>query len=210
MITMLDDHVGQILDKLSNLGIEKNTLVVFTSDNGAHREGGADPDYFDSNGPFRGHKRDLYEGGIRVPMLARWPGKIAAGTQTDHVSAFWDILPTVCDLAGIETPDGIDGISFAPTLLRVGSQEAHPYLYWAFHERGGRVAVRKGDWKLVKYDVDEDPDAQWELYDLSMDVGESNNLASKYPEIVNELSGIAARSEVPSPVEKFRFKNALN
>lgn len=210
MITMLDDHVGQILDKLSNLGIEKNTLVIFTSDNGAHQEGGADPDYFDSNGPFRGYKRDLYEGGIRVPMLARWPGRIAPGTTTDHVSAFWDVLPTVCELAGIAPPKGIDGISFAPTLLRSGKQREHSHLYWAFHERGGRVAVRKGDWKLVKYNVDEDPNAAWELYDLSKDIGETNDIASKHPEVVRELANLAVQSEVPSPVEKFRFKNPIN
>ncbi len=210
MVTMLDDHVGQILDKLSNLGIEKNTLVIFTSDNGAHMEGGADPDYFDSNGPFRGHKRDLYEGGIRVPMLARWPGTIEAGMTTEHISAFWDVLPTVCELAGIEPPRKIDGISFAPTLLQSGKQRAHSHLYWAFYERGGRVAVRKGDWKLVKYDIDKNPDAQWELYDLSKDIGESNNIASRHPEVVRELAKIATRSEVPSPVEKFRFKNPVN
>lgn len=210
MITMLDDHVGQILDKLGNLGIEKNTLVIFTSDNGAHQEGGADPEFFNSNGPFKGLKRDLYEGGIRVPMLASWPGKIAAGTKTRHVSAFWDVLPTVCDLAEVETPKEIDGISFAPTLLQSGEQKKHSHLYWAFHERGGRVAVRKGDWKLVKYNVDKDPDAKWELYDLSIDIGESRNLASRNPELVQELAELAEQSEVPSPVEKFRFQNPIN
>lgn len=210
MVTMLDDHVGQILDKLSALRIEKNTLVVFTSDNGAHMEGGADPDYFDSNGPYRGHKRDLYEGGIRVPMLARWPGKIVPGSKSEHISAFWDVLPTVCDLAGIKPPRGIDGISFAPSLLKSGSQESHSHLYWAFHEKGGRVAVRQGNWKLVKYNVDKNPDAQWELYDLSLDVGEERNLASRYPEVVSQLSEIAVQSEVPSPVEKFRFQQPLN
>ncbi len=210
MVTMLDDHVGQILDKLYNLGIEKNTLVIFTSDNGAHSEGGADPEYFDSNGPFRGLKRDLYEGGIRVPMLARWIGKIEAGTKTRHVSAFWDVLPTVCDLTGIDKPKGIDGISFAPTLLGTGEQKKHSHLYWAFHERGGRVAVRKGDWKLVKYNVDKDPDAIWELYDLSIDIGESRNVAAQHPELVKDLAEIAAKSEVPSPVEKFRFQNPIN
>ncbi len=210
MVTMLDDHVGQILDKLSALGIEKNTLVIFTSDNGTHKEGGADPDYFDSNGPFRGYKRDLYEGGIHVPMLARWPGTIAPGSSSDHVSAFWDVLPTFCEIAGIAAPADIDGLSFAPSLLKRGSQEVHPYLYWAFHERGGRAAIRKGKWKLIKYDVDENPEAQWELYDLSKDVGESHNLASERPEVVRELAALAAASEVPSPIEKFRFQHPLN
>ena len=210
MVTMLDDHVGQILDKVDELGIADNTIILFTSDNGPHMEGGADPEYFDSNGPLRGHKRDLYEGGIRVPLLARWPGKIKAGSKTDHVSAFWDFLPTVCDLAGIKTPKGIDGISYAPTLLRSGKQQAHSFLYWAFHERGGRVAVRKDDWKLVKYNVDKDADAKWELYDLSKDVGESRDVASRYPEVVRELSSLAVGAEVPSPIEKFQFQRPIN
>ena len=210
MVTMLDDHVGQILDKVDELGIADNTIILFTSDNGPHMEGGADPEYFDSNGPLRGHKRDLYEGGIRVPLLARWPGKIKAGSKTDHVSAFWDFLPTVCDLAGIKTPKGIDGISYAPTLLRSGKQQAHSFLYWAFHERGGRVAVRKDDWKLVKYNVDKDADAKWELYDLSKDVGESRDVASRYPEVVRELSSLAVGAEVPSPIEKFQCQRPIN
>lgn len=210
MVTMLDDHVGQILDKLEELGIDDDTIVLFTSDNGPHMEGGADPEYFNSNGPLRGHKRDLYEGGIRVPLLARWPGKIKAGSSTDHVSAFWDFLPTVCELAGVKTPRGLDGISYAPSLLQSGKQQEHSFLYWAFHERGGRVAVRKGDWKLVKYDVDKDPKAQWELYDLSKDIGETRDLASHYPEVVSELSGLAERAEVPSPIDKFRFQRPIN
>ncbi len=210
MVTMLDDHVGQILDKLKALGIDDNTIVMFSSDNGPHKEGGADPEYFDSNGPLRGFKRDLYEGGIRVPLLARWPGKIKAGSRSRHVSAFWDFLPTVCEFAGVEAPSGLDGISFAPTLLQSGEQAKHPYLYWAFHEKGGRVAVRKGDWKLVKYNVDEDPIAQWELYDISVDVGENKNVATRHPEIVKELAELAERSETPSPVDKFNFKRPVN
>jgi arylsulfatase A-like enzyme len=210
MVTMLDDHVGQILDKVDELGIADNTIILFTSDNGPHMEGGADPEYFNSNGPLRGYKRDLYEGGIRVPLLARWPGKIKAGSKTDHVSAFWDFLPTVCDLAGIKTPKGIDGVSYAPTLLRSGKQQEHSFLYWAFHEKGGRVAVRKDDWKLVKYNVDKDADANWELYDLSKDVGESRDVASRYPEVVRELSSLAVGAEVPSPIEKFQFQRPIN
>ena len=210
MVTMLDDHVGQILDKLEALGIDDNTLVMFTSDNGPHLEGGADPDYFNSNGPLRGYKRDLYEGGIRVPFFARWPGRIAAGSHSDHISAFWDFLPTVCDFAGVNTPRGLDGISFAPTLLGKGGQQEHSFLFWAFYERGGRVALRKGDWKLVKYDVDKNPNAQWELYDLSKDVGETNNVAGYFPEVVNELSKLAENSIEPSPLETFRFNRSVN
>ena len=210
MVTMLDDHVGQILDKLAALKIDQNTLVIFTSDNGAHREGGADPEYFDSNGPFRGLKRDLYEGGIRVPMLARWAGRIAPNSGSDHISAFWDVFPTFCEIAGIPIPDGLDGISFAPTLLRSGSQRLHDHLFWGFYERGGRVAVRKGKWKLVKYDIDRSSQGPWELYDLSNDIGETENLAPRRPEIVESLARIARESNTPSPVEKFRFKNEIN
>ncbi|MEC7906932.1 MAG: arylsulfatase [Verrucomicrobiota bacterium] len=210
MVTMLDDHVGQILDKLAALKIDQNTLVIFTSDNGAHREGGADPEYFDSNGPFRGLKRDLYEGGIRVPMLARWTGRIAPNSESDHISAFWDVFPTFCEIAGIPIPDGLDGISFAPTLLRSGSQRLHEHLFWGFYERGGRVAVRKGKWKLVKYDIDRSSQGPWELYDLSNDIGETENLAPRRPEIVELLARIARESNTPSPVEKFRFKNEIN
>ncbi len=117
MVDYLDMQVGEIVAKLKELGIYDNTLIIYTSDNGPHQEGGADPDYFDSNGPFRGYKRDLYEGGIHVPMIAIWPGSIKAGSTTDHISAFWDIMPTIAELAGMKSPENIDGISFLPTLL---------------------------------------------------------------------------------------------
>ena len=145
-----------------------------------------------------------------MPFFARWPGRIAAGSHSDHISAFWDFLPTVCDFAGVNTPRGLDGISFAPTLLGKGGQQEHSFLFWAFYERGGRVALRKGDWKLVKYDVDKNPSAQWELYDLSKDVGETNNVAGYFPEVVNELSKLAENSIEPSPLETFRFNRSVN
>ncbi len=153
MIKELDDYVGEILAKLNELGIGKNTIVIFASDNGPHLEGGADPDYFDSNGPFKGYKRDMYEGGIRTPLLVKWPGRIKEGSVSDHISAFWDIMPTLAEIAGLPVPEGIDGISFLPELLGK-KQMKHEYLYWEFHEQGGKIAVRMGDWKAVKLNVD--------------------------------------------------------
>jgi arylsulfatase A-like enzyme len=197
MVTLLDQQVGEVLAKLKELGLEKNTIVLFSSDNGPHLEGGADPDYFDSNGPLKGYKRDLYEGGIREPMIAWWPGKIEAGTKTDHLSAFWDVMPTLAELAGVEPPENIDGISFLPTLLSQEGQKQHEYLYWEFHERGGRKALRKGNWKLVQYDVLNPEKTTTELYDLSTDIGEENNVANEHPDVVKELLELinAARTE---------------
>lgn len=203
MVTYLDEQVGELLDTLEALGLAENTLVIFTSDNGPHLEGGADPEYFDSNGPYRGFKRDLYEGGIRVPMLARWPGRIAAGSESDHPSAFWDMVPTLAEVAGFSAPEYTDGISFLPTLTGEGEQENHDYLYWEFHEKGGRVALRRGDWKLVRYNVNEDPDGPYELYDLATDPGEDNDVADAHPGVVDELSGLLENARTESPV--FRF-----
>ncbi|GAB1453461.1 hypothetical protein MASR2M47_35170 [Draconibacterium sp.] len=197
MVTLLDKQVGEVLEKLKELGLENNTIVVFTSDNGPHLEGGADPDYFNSNGKLKGYKRDLYEGGIRVPMLAWWPGKIEAGSTNEHISAFWDVLPTFAELAGVEAPANIDGISFLPSLLKKEGQKKHDYLYWEFHEQGGRKALRKGDWKLVQYNVFDTEKTTTELYDLATDIGEENNVAAEHPEIVSELVELinSARTE---------------
>ncbi|MEM7110415.1 MAG: arylsulfatase, partial [Bacteroidota bacterium] len=149
MVKYMDDQVGDIMAELEKEGLLENTLVIFTSDNGPHKEGGADPDYFNSNGPLRGYKRDLYEGGIRVPMIASWKG-IIAPHQSEHVSTFWDIMPTMAELMNTHSPEGIDGISFLPTLTGKGPQQQHEYLYWEFHEKGGRQAIRLGNWKGVK------------------------------------------------------------
>jgi arylsulfatase A len=197
MVTLLDDQVGEIMDKLEELGLTENTLVIFTSDNGPHLEGGADPGYFNSNGPFQGYKRDLHEGGIRVPMIAAWHGKIEANSSSNHVSAFWDVLPTFCEISGVEVPEGLDGISYLPTLLGE-EQPEHDYLYWEFHERGGRQAVRKGDWKAVKLEVfKEEP--KMLLFDLKTDPGEKTDLSLQYRDIVAELEAImvTARKEDP-------------
>ncbi|NQU88085.1 MAG: arylsulfatase, partial [Mariniphaga sp.] len=202
MINVLDDQVGEIMATLDELGIAENTLVIFTSDNGPHMEGGADPDYFDSNGPLKGYKRDLYEGGIRVPMIAVWPEKIKSESKSDHISAFWDFLPTVCDVVGIDSPKGIDGISYLPGLIGE-EQKKHDYLYWEFHERGGRIAIRQGNWKLIRYNINQIPMGEFELYNLLEDIGEENNVASQYPKKVTELKELLKNARTDSEVFQF-------
>lgn len=199
MVELLDQQVGEIVAKLEELGLAENTLIVFTSDNGPHREGGADPDFFNSNGPFSGYKRDLYEGGIHVPMVAYWPGKIQSGT-TDLISAFWDILPTFASLSGQKVEGPVDGISFLPTLLGETNQKKHEYLYWEFVEQGGKQAVRRGKWKALRLGVTKDRDAAIELYDLEKDPAEENNLATEYPGVVGEMKAIMEEAHVPNPI----------
>ncbi|MFN7922983.1 MAG: arylsulfatase [Bryobacteraceae bacterium] len=194
MVTRMDRHVGQLMAKLRETGQEQNTLVVFSSDNGPHREGGHNPDFFDDNGPLRGIKRDLYEGGIRVPFLARWPGSIRAGAVTDQPIAFWDFLPTACELSGVPAPAGIDGISFAPTLFGK-PQRQHDYFYWEFHERGFHQAVRAGDWKGIRLG----PGQPLQLYDLKTDPGEKSDLAPLHPGEVARMERVLAKARTDSP-----------
>jgi arylsulfatase A-like enzyme len=210
MVTLLDKHVGEISERLQKSGIADNTIIVFTSDNGPHQEGGADPDYFNSNGIYKGYKRDLYEGGIHVPMIVKWPNQIEAGSSTDHISAFWDVMPTFADVAGGDLNKEIDGISFLPTLTGEGEQKKHDYLYWEFHEKGGRIAVRKGKWKAVKYNVAKKPNAEPELYDLSKDPGETQNLASEFPDVVKEMKEIMKNARTESEVFQFSAPTYLN
>jgi arylsulfatase A len=205
MVETLDEDVGELMAKLDTLGLADNTLVIFTSDNGPHQEAGHDPGFFNSNGGLRGYKRDLYEGGIRVPMIAAWPGKIAAGSTTDHVSGFQDVLPTMAQLTGQPTPEGIDGLSFLPTLLENGPQRPHDFLYWEFHELEGRVAIRKGNWKGVRYGVAIDPNSPLELYDISKDPGEKHNVAAQNDDVVRELDTLLKGARTVSPVAKFNF-----
>lgn len=205
MITRMDRDIGRLIRKLKELNIDKNTLVIFTSDNGPHGEGGADSNFFNSNGPLRGQKRDIYEGGIRVPMIARWPGKIKAGAESNHVSAFWDFLPTACEAAGGAAPKSTDGVSFLPELTGK-AQKAHDHLYWEFFEQGGRQAIRKGRWKAVKNKMSGNPEAPVELYDLSSDLGEERNLASDYPDIARELAALMQSSRRPSDVFQFDYE----
>ena len=182
MVEKLDSDVGDLRKLLAELGIEKDTLILFASDNGAHHEGGADPEFFDSNGPFRGIKRDLYEGGIHTPFFVTWPGTIQAGQSSDHISAFWDVLPTIADLTGESVTGDIDGISFAPVLVG-GEQPEHDYLYWEYVLQGeARQAVRFGKWKGVRYGVN----APVEIYDLEKDIGETKNLAPDHPDLALE------------------------
>jgi arylsulfatase A-like enzyme len=195
MITRLDSDIGRLLERLESHGIADKTLVMFTSDNGPHREGGNDPDFNDSNGALRGTKRDLYEGGIRVPLIARWPRHIPANSTSDHPSAFWDYMPTLAEVAGLPAPVGGDGISMVAALTGdAGRQQKHEFLYWEFHEgSSSKQAVRMGDWKAVRLA----PGAPIELYDLSTDIGEQNDVAAANPEVVQEIEAYlkVARTE---------------
>lgn len=201
MITRLDKYVGDVMAELKELGLDKNTIVIFTSDNGPHREGGANPDYFKSYGPLRGIKRDVYEGGIRVPMVAWCPDKIKAGVKTDHISAFWDVMPTLAELTGVTLPAQGDGISFLPTLFSKDGQKQHEYLYWEFHEQNGREALRSGNWKLIRQPIV--GETILELYDLSNDIHEDNNLAKQNPEKVKELEALLDGARTESPLFNF-------
>lgn len=191
MITRMDREIGKILALLEELGLSENTLVMFSSDNGPTFNGGTDSAFFESAGPLRGLKTMLYEGGIRVPMLARWPGKIQPGSETDHISAFWDVLPTITDIVGCDPQANIDGISFLPSLLgHDEKQKKHEYLYWEYN---GKQAVRMGNWKAYRPGFEE----SIELYNLEDDIGEQNDLALKHPEIVAKIEEIlqTARTE---------------
>ena len=191
MVTRMDRDVGRLLDLLGELGLAGDTIVFFASDNGPtyDRIGGSDSAFFQSAGPFRGLKGSLYEGGIRVPLVVRWPGQIEPGRVSDHVSAFWDVLPTVAELAGLPAPEGIDGLSFVPTLFVEGEQPVHDYLYWEFRAYGGQQAVRLGDWKGVRQRMKRG-ERGIELYDLSADVEESNDVAALHPEVVERIRAI--------------------
>lgn len=204
MITRFDAQIGELVKQLETLGVAENTLIIFTSDNGPHAEGGNRPDFFDSNGPLRGIKRDLYEGGIRVPMIAYWPGTVAPGV-TDHISAFDDVLPTLADLADAQTPAEVTGISFAPLLRGEAGQRRHAYLYWEFFEQKGKQAVRMGKWKGVRLKVQENKDAPIQLYDLSKDIGEQNDVADRHPDVVARINTIMHEAHTPSVQAFWRF-----
>ena len=198
MVTRLDKYVGEIIAELKALGLDKNTLVIFSSDNGPHIEGGGDPDFFKSYGHLRGIKRDLYEGGIRVPMIAWCPGKIKAGSISGHTSAFWDVMPTFAELTGTKAAANTDGISFLPALFGKSGQKEHDYLYWEFHEQGGKIAVSKGNWKAIWLNVNKTDKTTVELYDLSKDIHEDNDVAKQRPEIVAELDRLMRKSHINS------------
>jgi arylsulfatase len=198
MVTRMDRDVGRILDLLTRLDLDDDTIVMFSSDNGATYDiGGADSPFFESCGPLRGRKGSVWEGGIRVPLVARWPDRIAPGRVTDHVSAFWDLLPTLMDLADLDPPAGLDGISFAPTLLGEGGQRASAYLYWEFPGYSGQQAVRLGDWKGVRQQMRKGNTAI-ALFNLADDVGERNDVAPLHPEIVERIERIMREAHTPS------------
>ncbi|MGI8602149.1 MAG: arylsulfatase [Verrucomicrobiales bacterium] len=192
MVTYLDRGVGRILTLLDELKLDEKTLVLFSSDNGPthDRVGGADSDFFKSSEGRRGRKGSLYEGGLRVPLLARWPGKIKPGTVSDHVCAFWDVLPTLGELAGVIPPPHLDGLSFAPTLLGREGQKSHEFLYWEFPAYGHHQALRAGKWKAVRPQLAKAPKAEPELYDLAADPGEAHDVADQNPEVVERLRAL--------------------
>ena len=201
MIEHLDEQVGELLDVLSQENIEDNTLVLFCSDNGAHREGGHSPEFWNSTGPLRGIKRDLYEGGIRSPLLARWVGTVAPGSQSNHISAFWDILPTMADLAGQSIPAQSTGVSFLPTLVGHKSlQKEHEYLYWEHPQAVKRdEAIRVGPWKGVVRNWKKGSTGAFELYNLEDDLSEQHDVASQHPEIVQNMQRlmVEAHHDIP-------------
>jgi len=191
MVTRMDREIGRIMALLNELGIDDKTLIFFSSDNGPTFNGGTDSEFFNSAGPLRGLKTMLYEGGIRVPLVARWPGKIKPGTVSEHISAFWDFLPTFAELSGTKPLRDIDGISIVPSLLGNNEkQEFHEFLYW---EYSGRQAVRMGDWKAYRKDVS----SRIELYNLKDDIAEQHNLAEKKPDMLSKMKEIMrdARTE---------------
>jgi arylsulfatase A len=202
MVGRLDQYVGEVRKQVEALGIADNTLILFASDNGPHKEGGNDPLFFNSSAGLKGVKRDLYEGGVRTPFIAWWPGIIKAGRRSDFTGAFWDLLPTFADLSGVKVTSPVDGISIAPE-LRNQPQKKHDYLYWEFHEQGGKQAVRMGDWKGIRLNAMARPDGPIELYDLRSDPAEQHNKAAAHPDITARIADIMKKEHVEN--EDFPF-----
>lgn len=199
MISRLDSDVGRIMDAVQEAGVDDNTVLIFSSDNGPHAEGGNDPDFFNSNGPLRGIKRALYEGGIRVPTFVRWPGQVEAGSETGHIAYLGDLMATAAELADVDVPaEAVDSISFLPAALgEEARQQKHSYLYWEFYERGSAQAVRMDNWKAVRSPM---LAGEIELYNLSLDIGETTDLADQHPEIVEQVRQIMEEAHEPSPL----------
>jgi arylsulfatase len=207
MITFMDTQVGRMLKLLDELELAENTVIMFTSDNGAtHLNLQADVKFFESVGPLRGLKGSVYEGGIREPLIVRWPGRIKPGTVSDLVSAHYDAMPTLAEIAGVKPPKETDGISYLPTLLgKPDQQKQHAHLFWDFAGYGGQLAIRMGRWKGVKQKVAKNPDTPLELYDLDTDIGEKTNVAAKYPEVVAKIERLLLDDREKPVVERFRF-----
>jgi arylsulfatase A-like enzyme len=207
MITYMDKKVGEVTALLKELGLDENTLVIFTSDNGTTFNGGVDAKFFESVGPYRGLKMDVYEGGIRMPMVARWPDKIKPGSVTNHVAVHYDVLATLSELVKAPAVQS-DGISFLPTLLgKAKRQKKHEYIYWEYPEKGGQLAIRMGKWKGVKVEMKKNKSARWELYDLTADESETTDLATQYPAIVARFDQIVKKEHQPSHVPAWEFVN---
>ena len=208
MVSYLDEQVGKLVRQLKATGQYENTLIIFTSDNGPSFNGGTDSPWFDSGGPFASEKGrgkgSVYEGGIRVPMIATWPGHIVAGRVADHVSAFYDVMPTLAELAGVAVPTNSDGISFLPTLLNQGDQPKHEFLYWEFPAYEGQVAIRLGDWKFMRRELTTEMPTL-ELYNLATDPEETNNVAEAHPEIVKKALAIFRREHTEAELARFRI-----
>jgi arylsulfatase A-like enzyme len=209
MVSYLDEQVGEIVQTLKESGIYDQTIIMFSSDNGPTWSGGADSPWFDSAKPFKSDpgwgKGNVTEAGIRVPMIAHWPGKIKAGSETDHLSAFYDVLPTMCDLAGIVPPDDIDGISFLPTLMGEDSAGQHAFLYWEFPESGGQQAVRMGQWKGIRKNIFKDS-LGVQLYNLEEDIQELNDVSALNPEIVRKVENILRQEHTTAEIERFKIR----
>ncbi len=209
MIALLDQHVGEIVNKLKKLDLYKNSIIIFASDNGPSYEGGGDVSWFDSAGPFKNDKKRIkeyvYEGGIREPFIAVWPGKIKPGSRSDLVSAVWDFLPTVCELSGVAPPENIQGISLLPTLLdQPGQQKKHDYLYWEFPGHAGQQAVRMGKWKGIRLNTRKG-DTAIQLYNLQNDIQEQHDIATKYPDVVEQIKTIMSKEHKKPQVPSFQI-----
>jgi len=205
MITYMDKQVGRVLDQLKLFGLEENTIVMFSSDNGAAFNGGVQAKYFNSVGPLRGLKMDVYEGGIREPFIARWLGKIPAGKVTDLISAQYDIMATLADIIGV-TPPANDGISMLPTMLGKDQlQKKHEYLYFEYPEKGGQIAIRMGNWKGVKTNVRQKANSPWQLYDLSTDIGEQKDVSAQHLDIIKQFTSIAEKEHRCSHIKEWEF-----
>ena len=207
MISFADSQVGRLMALLKELDLDENTIVLFTSDNGTTMlKDEVDYEFFESVGPLRGLKGDVLEGGIRVPMIVRWPGRIAKNSETDHISANYDFLATLAELVGIESVPKTDSVSFLPTLFdQADQQRQHEYLFWDFAGYGGQIAVRMGDWKGVRLNLKKNPNAPFELYNLKYDIGESNDIAAKHPEVAAKIKRIMIDDRIEPETESFRF-----